>query len=125
MRIGKEPSQRQLQVAEQIKQLLNQAFIEGSFNDRDLKKAIISINEVRVSPDLKQAKAYVSIIDEKYPHKAIKALNKSKAYFKKEMSSKLHLKYIPNVIFMLDDTLETANKIDSLFEKIIKKEDNK
>ena len=121
--IGKQPSTRQLRVAEQIKQLLNEVFIQGSFNDRDLKKAIVSINEVKISPDLKNATAYVSIIGEKYPHKAIKSLNKADHYFKKELSKKLNLKYTPSIKFMADDTMDYAEKIDNLLSGIHVKED--
>lgn len=116
--VGKQPSTRQLRVSEQIKQLLNQVFIEGSFNDRDLKKAIVSINEVKISPDLKNATAYVSIIGEKYPHKAVKALNKADAYFKREMSKKLNLKYTPKLEFIIDNTAENAEKIEKLLLKV-------
>lgn len=117
-RIGKSQSLRQLRVGEQIKQFLNETFIKGSFNDRDLKKAIISINEVKITADLKIAMAYVTIVGEKYPHKAIKALNKANAYFKKEMGKQLNLKYIPNIKFIQDDSLKVAEKIDKLFEDI-------
>ncbi|MCT4575295.1 MAG: 30S ribosome-binding factor RbfA [Alphaproteobacteria bacterium] len=121
--LGKMPSTRQLRVSEQVKQVLNEIFIQGSFNDRDLKKAIVSINEVKISPDLKNATAYVSIIGEKYPHKAIKALNKADAYFKKEMSRKLNLKYTPKINFRADDVMDYAEKIENLLSGIHVKED--
>jgi ribosome-binding factor A len=121
--IGKQPSTRQLRVAEQIKKLLNEVFIQGSFNDRDLKKAIVSINEVKISPDLKNATAYVSVIGERYPHKAIKALNKADHYFKKEMSRKLSLKYTPKIKFIGDDTMDYAEKIEDILSGIHIKED--
>lgn len=121
--LGKLPSTRQLRVSEQIKQLLNEVFIQGSFNDRDLKNAIVSINEVKISPDLKNATAYVSIIGEQYPHKAIKALNKADHYFKKELSRKLNLKYTPKLKFMADETIEYAKKIDNLLSDLNVKED--
>jgi len=116
------PTTRQLRVAEQIKQFINETFISGSFNDRDLKKAMVSINEVRISPDLKNATAYVSVIGEKYPHHAVKALNKAVSYFKKEMSKKLNLKYTPNLKFVLDDTFEKASHMEKVLNGLVSEE---
>jgi ribosome-binding factor A len=111
-------TKRQLQVGELVKKTLNTSIISGNFHDRDLKNAFISVNEVRISPDLKNAKAFVTIINEEHPHKAIKALNKAVPFFKKEFSEKLHLKFIPNIVFLKDETEEEAYRINALLKEI-------
>jgi len=111
------PSQRQLRVGELVRHAIAELLRRGEIIDPVIENAIITIPEVRLSPDLKIATAYVSLHDETQEAAVIKALSKYSGLFRTEIARKVNLKFAPNVRFRPDETLEAAAKIDALLRR--------
>ena len=113
-------SQRQLRVGEQIRQVLIETIQRGHLHDADLEThlASITISEVRISPDLKNATAFTTSLLNKDLEKIVEALNNNVGYFKKELSSKLNLKYMPQIKFTSDELFDEAEHIENLLRKV-------
>ena len=120
------PSQRQLRMGEQVRHALSDTLRRGKFHDADLLEsvALLSINEVRMSPDLKNAKAYVSSLTEGDLDKVLEALNAAAPYFQKELSNKLDSKFTPRVRFVEDISQEAVNKLERIFDNLPKSADS-
>jgi len=89
----------------------------GEIIDPVIEAAIITIPEVRMSPDLKLATAYVSLHDESQEKAVLKALDKFSGLFRMDIARKVNLKSAPQVRFRPDETLEVAAKIDALLRR--------
>jgi ribosome-binding factor A len=119
----KAPSQRQLRVGEEIRHVLASLLQEGDLRDPLLYDASITVTEVRISPDLKNATAYVmplggrTQVEGASVDDVISALNRAAPFFKGRIGRAMHLKYAPSLRFRLDDTFEEADKISSLLER--------
>jgi len=114
-----QPSQRQLRVAEQIRHVLADTLLRGHFHDEALLNANeITVTEVRVSPDLKYATAYVLWLGGKDMSKILPALNGVAAYFQKEVSRQTQLKFTPKLHFKEDDVFDKAMRIDTIIGNI-------
>jgi len=109
-----EPSQRQLRVGELVRHALSEIFARGETNDSDLEKSGITILEVSMAPDLKQARAYVRPLIEGQEDLLMAALKRNKKYLRKLLSPRLGLKFMPNIRFMLDTAPDHARRIDDL-----------
>ena len=121
----KGPSQRQLRVGEQIRHIIAETMQRGHFHDEALLDAgKITVTEVRVSPDLKQATAYVLALGGGDMDKILPALNEEAPVFQKEVARKASLKFTPKLRFKLDDTFDTARRIDEIISHIHYSEDN-
>lgn len=92
----------------------------------ELHLGLVTVTKVRVSADLKNAKVYVSLIGNKEPVKlALEKINNRKKQIRMHLSSKIHLRFIPELDFYHDDTTEYANRIDELIKEIHKDDDKK
>ena len=111
---GSEPSQRQLRVGEVVRHALSEIFARGETNDSDLEKSGITVLEVSMAPDLKQARAYVRPLRLGHEEQMMAALKKNKKYLRKLLSPRLGLKFMPNVRFMLDTAQDHASRIDDI-----------
>jgi ribosome-binding factor A len=111
------PSQRQLRVGELVRHAIADLLQRGEIIDPAIEKAMITIPEVRLSPDLKIATAYVALHDETKQDAVIKALGKYSGLFRSEIARKVNLKFVPSVRFRPDETLEAAAKIDALLRR--------
>ncbi len=88
---------------------------------------IITVTNVRVSPDLSNAKVYVSIYSEGGDHEEVfKYLNEHNSEIRGKLARKIrnHVKRIPELVFYMDDSAEYANRMEQLFEKIRKERNN-
>lgn len=114
----KGPSQRQLRVAEEIRQMLSTIFSRGELSDLELEKWSITLTRVVMSPDLKSAKVYMIPLGVNLDAEAMKALvkllNDSTPNFRHLLSQRLTLRYAPKLKFYHDDTFEQAQRIDDL-----------
>lgn len=118
------PSQRQLRVGEQVRHALIEVIQRGKFHDEVLMDAAdVTINEVRMSPDLKQAKAFVSALGQDEIDHYLAALNDSAAYFQKELNRKLEIKFTPRVTFVQDKTIEQAARLEEILHNLPKGQD--
>lgn len=116
---GEGPSQRQLRVAEQLRHIVADTMQRGHFHDEILMNAgRITVSQVRVSPDLKNATAYVMNLGGTDMDDILKALNESASVFQKEFGRQANLKFTPRIHFKIDDTFDYAERIDCLLRDL-------
>ena len=113
-------SQRQLKVGEELRHLISSALLRNSFYDEHIDNTNITITEVNVSPDLKNAKVYIMPLGGENKLNVLNSLNNVTGRLKKIISSNLSLRQIPQLIFKIDETFEYAKKINDILDKIKK-----
>lgn len=84
---------------------------------------LISVTRVKVTPDLKYAKVYVSILNSKNVKDTLANLKKSSGYIRTEIAKRINLRITPELVFVLDDSMEYGAKIDQILKKIMPKEE--
>ncbi len=115
---GSEPfSQRQLRVGELIKQNLGQIFLRNEAKVPTLKTRNVTVTEVRMSPDLKNAKAYVIPLGGKNIEETVSTLTEFSHLIRKALSKKVDMKFLPKVYFVGDESFDYAEKIEKLIQK--------
>ena len=110
-------SQRQLRVGELIKQTLGQIFIRNEAKLPSFETKNITVTEVRMSPDLKNARAYVIPLGGKDTEKAVNTLTEFSYLIRKALSKKIDMKFLPKVSFIGDKSFDYAEKIEKLIQK--------
>ena len=110
-------SQRQLRVGELIKQSLGQIFLRDEAKVPNLETKNITVTEVRMSPDLKNARAYVIPLGGKDAEKAVSILTEFSYLIRKILSKKVDMKFLPKVSFVSDKSFDYAEKIERLIQK--------
>ena len=110
-------SQRQLRVGELIKQSLGQIFLTEEAKVPTLMTKNITVTEVRMSPDLKNARAYVIPLGGKDTDNTVNVLTKFSHLIRKALSKKIDMKFLPKVYFFGDKSLDYAEKIEKLIQK--------
>ena len=103
---GPGPSQRQLRVGELIRRTLSEVLARGDVHDPDLNRMSITVGEVRTSPDLKIATAYVLPLGGRGQDEVLKLLARNKSELRRAVSKKLALKFAPDLRFQLDETFD-------------------
>ena len=116
-RIGKQITQRQLRFGEMVKQSLSMIFIRNEAKIPDLETKNITVTEVRMSQDLKIAKAYVLPLGGKDADKTIKKLKEYSFLIRKILSQKIIAKFLPKILFRKDESFEYAEKIENLIKQ--------
>jgi ribosome-binding factor A len=111
---AKPPSQRQLRVGELIRHKLAEMLARGDIHDEVLAAHVITVPEVRLSPDLKLATAYVMPLGGEDIEPVIEALNRHKRFIRGEIAHAVNLKFAPDIRFRRDETFEEASRIDAL-----------
>lgn len=115
-RAGKPPSQRQLQVGEQIRHIISTALFRGDIYDPELNTATISITEVSISPDLRSATAYF-VVSNGDNTAVEKALNRNANQFKHIVARMVRIRTHPKLKFKADTSFEYASHIEALLNK--------
>ena len=110
----KEPSQRQLRVGQEIKKIITSVLERGDLRSQEVREALITVTEVRVSPDLKYATAYIMTLNGKNLGLVLEMLNEESWVFKKQLGAKLQLRYTPDINFRVDDTFTEVDRIEKL-----------
>ena len=110
-------SQRQLRVGELVKQNLGEIFIRNEAKIPLFNSKLITVTEVRMTPDLKTARAYVIPLGGIKTKETVRILTEYSHLVRKALSKKLDIKFLPKLTFVEDNSFEYAEKI----EKIIKK----
>ena len=110
-------SQRQLRVGELIKQSLGQIFLRDEAKVPSLQTKNITVTEVRMSPDLKIARAYVIPLGGKDIESAVNTLTEFSYLIRKALSKKIDMKFLPKVSFVGDRSFDYAEKIEKLIQK--------
>ncbi|MFA7416670.1 MAG: 30S ribosome-binding factor RbfA [Rhizobium sp.] len=109
------PSQRMLRVGEQVRAAITQVLQRGEVRDDLIEKTVISISEVRMSPDLKIATAYVAPLGVSDHTEVIAALNRNAKFIRGRLGPQLRqMKYMPEVRFRDDTSFDNYQKIDAL-----------
>jgi ribosome-binding factor A len=108
------PTQRALRVGELVRHALAELFSRGEVRDEVLETHVITIPEVRMSPDLRLATAYVMPLGGKDIGLVLEALDRNKRFIKGEIARRINLRYAPEIRFRRDDTFEEASRIDAL-----------
>jgi len=116
-KLGKPITQRQLRVGEMIKQSLGMIFVKNEAKVPNLETNNITVTEVRMSQDLKIAKAYVLPLGGKDADEKIKKLKEYSFLVRKKLSKKIFMKFLPKIIFTKDDSFEYAEKIENLIKQ--------
>ena len=116
-RIGKVVSQRQLRVGEMIKQSLSMIFLRNEAKVPNLETNTITVTEVRMSQDLKIAKAYVLPLGGKDADEVIDKLKEYSFLVRKILSKKIMVKFLPKLLFRKDESFEYAEKIENLIKQ--------
>jgi ribosome-binding factor A len=98
----------------------------GKIIDQDLKNpnitGLISVTKVKTSSDLKSARVYISIINSKSKKNTLVGLKNATGFIRSELAKRVNLRYTPELIFEIDDTLEYGAKIDNILKEIMPKE---
>ena len=110
-------SQRQLRVGEMIKQSLGQIFLRGEAKVPTLETSNITVTEGKMSPDLKNAKAYVIPLGGKDTDKTVNLLTKFSYLVRKALSKKIYMKFLPKISFINDKSFDYAEKIEKLIKE--------
>ena len=107
------PTQRQLRVGEEIRHTLAMAFERGEVHDPALAGRSLTVTEVRISPDLRNATAFVLPLEgEAAP--MVEALNRAAAYLRGQLARAVKLRYLPSVNFVHDVSFDEATRIDRI-----------
>jgi ribosome-binding factor A len=108
------PSQRQQRVAELVRHALAEVLARGDIQDDVLAGHVITIPEVRMSPDLKLATAYVMPLGGRDERVVLEALNRNRKALRTEVAHRVNLKFAPDLRFLRDETFDEAARIDAL-----------
>ena len=107
-------SQRQLRVGEQVRHALAEILAQGTVHDADLEGHIITVPEVRMSPDLKLATIYVMPLGGRDTERVIAALDCNKRFLRGEVARRVNLKFAPDLRFRVDERFDEAERIEKL-----------
>ena len=110
-------SQRRLRVGEEIRHLLAELLERGNMRDPDLREASITVTSVDVSPDLRNATAFVMPLGGKDSDRLLAALRRAAPWFRARVGEKAGLRSAPEIRFQLDTTFDEADKIDALLRR--------
>lgn len=113
-RAGKAPSQRQLRVGEELRHTLAALFQRGDFHDPELQKLRITVTEVRVSPDLSNATAFITPLGGGHVDEALAALRRAAAFLRGQVARAVKLRHAPTLSFEADTSFDYANHIATI-----------
>ncbi|MBO6518730.1 MAG: 30S ribosome-binding factor RbfA [Rhodospirillales bacterium] len=108
------PSQRQLRVGEEVRHVLALALERGEIRDPAVKGVAITVTEVRISPDLKNATAFVVPLGGGDAAPIVKALNKASGFLRSWVSQHVQLRYTPRIAFEADLSFDEAQRIENV-----------
>jgi ribosome-binding factor A len=109
-------SVRLLRVGEQVRHILSEILMRGDVHDETLTKHMVSVTEVRMSPDLRHATVFVKPLLGQEEDVVIKALRTNTAYLQREVASRIMMKYAAKLKFLPDDSFDEGTHIDKLLK---------
>lgn len=107
-------SVRVLKVGERVRHILSELLARGEVHDDVVSAANISVTEVRMTPDLRNATAYVKPLLGADEDKVVKALRQNTAFLQREVAKRLGLKFAPKLKFRPDESFDEADRIERL-----------
>ena len=111
------PNYRQLRVGELVKQNLGQIFLKNEAKIPSLNTNLVTITEVKMSSDLKSARAYVIPLGGKDTEKTVSILTEFSHLVRKALSKKLDIKFLPRIYFVGDKSFDYAERIEELIKQ--------
>jgi ribosome-binding factor A len=108
------PSQRQLRAGELVRHALAEVLARGEVHDPVIQGHMITVPEVRMSPDLRQATAYVMPLGGRDEKEVLAALERNKKFLRGEVARRVNLKFAPEIRFRLDERFDEAERIEKL-----------
>jgi ribosome-binding factor A len=111
------PGARPLRVGEELRHALAHIFEHGRLHDPALAGLALTVTEVRVSPDLKNATAYVMPLAGAHAGEAMEALKRASGFLRRELAQAVKLRVVPTIGFVLDESFEHASRIDALLHR--------
>ena len=111
------PGPRPLRVGEELRHALAHIFEQGRLHDPALAGLALTVTEVRVSPDLKNATAYVMPLAGAHAGEAMEALKRASGFLRRELAQAVKLRIVPTIGFALDTSFEHASRIDALLHR--------
>jgi len=122
-KLGKPISQRQLRVGEMIKQSLGMIFVRNEAKLPNIETSNITVTEVKMSQDLKIAKAFILPLGGKNSDETVEKLKEFSFLVRKVLSKKITMKFLPKILFAKDESFEYAEKIESLIKQTNRQEE--
>jgi ribosome-binding factor A len=110
-------SQRQLRVGEELRHALSELVRPGELRDPALRDANITVTEVRISPDLRNATAFVMPLAGANAQEIMAGLKRSAPFLKAQVARKVELRQVPNITFAFDTAFDSAARITALLHK--------
>ena len=111
-------SQRQLRVGEMVKQNLGELLIRDEAKIPSINTKLITVTEVRMTPDLKTARAYVIPLGGEEIKETVRILTEYSHLVRRALSKRLDMKFLPKLTFVEDNSFEYAEKIERIIKKI-------
>jgi ribosome-binding factor A len=111
---GRAPSQRQLRVGEALRHALSDILMRGELRDPALQGASITVSEVRVSPDLRNATAYVVPLGGAHAEEILAGLQRAGPHLRAQVARAVKLKFAPGLTFRADTSFDYADRIERL-----------
>ena len=111
-----EKSVRSLRVGEQIRHVLSEILQRGDVHDETLARHMVSVTEVRMSPDLRHATAFVKPLLGRDEDAVLKALRTNTAYLQREVAARVQTKFAAKLKFLADDSFDEGSHIDALLK---------
>ncbi len=113
---GTQPSQRMLRVGEVVRHVMADIISRGVIDDPVLESHVVTVPEVRMSPDLKLATVYVMPLGGRDIEPVVAALDRHRKLLRSELAQKVNLRFAPEVRFRADESFEKSSRIDRLLE---------
>lgn len=111
---SKAPSQRQLRVGEELRHALARILGRGDLHDPELRDVPITVTEVRLSPDLRNATAFVMPLGGGEESAVVDGLARAAVYLQGQIAREVALKFTPRLSFAVDDSFAAAGRVDAL-----------
>lgn len=111
---AKPPSQRQLRVAEEIRHMLAGIFARGEIRDPELADVTVTVNEVRIGPDLQRATVFVTRLGRSDMAEKMPALRRATPFLRAQLAKQLRLRVAPDLSFVADTSIDYAMHVDEL-----------
>lgn len=112
-----EKSVRTLRVGEQVRHILSEILARGDVHDDTLAKHMVSVTEVRMSPDLRHATVFVKPLLGRDEAAVLKALRTNTAFLQREVAARVQMKYAAKLEFLADESFDEGSHIDALLRK--------
>jgi ribosome-binding factor A len=120
---GTGPSQRQLRVGELMRHALSEVLSRGDIHDPVLTANVVTVPEVKMSPDLKIATCFIMPLGGKDAQAVIQALAQNKRYLRGELAHRTNLKFAPDLRFRVDQSFDEGSRIDRLLDSQVVRRD--